>query len=425
MGEHPKESTILMVDELVEFLLKNQENLQEFAEDSSKKEQLVPILRSIILAPDKENIKNSLKEFIEKLKDFGIKLGKESEDDIPILWSNGRPGNVFITDEYNKKHSHYGDTDSPIFRVLWNIMPKVFSKMEALGKEKFNGTYCQEMLNLGNSIGVNHIPYDRLLSELWVEEMPLNTILKGDVRVEFGQNREEESKKSKAEKAYLTTDSVLSLSELPILLDRIAQHNVNMDLVGTPNEKVYLENIGVSEDEIISGNYKDIKERYSEDRDNPNAGCIVLRKVERSLDGKISTEFIRTPVKLKFMILKLEKQRLKEIEKRLGKIEEITIERIIRENSDITNSFSSEKRQHAFVEKVRQKTEKGVPSLFKVTAGSKEGLFKRFAFNRTVIGQQDKSISKKEQEVSSHLEALLRKREENEMTTENSHSFAG
>ena len=47
-------------------------------------------------------------------------------------------------------------------------------------------------------------------------------------------------------------------------------------------------------------------------------GVILLKAVERGKDGKIiSGEAIRTPVKLKLMILELEKRRLKKVNKRV------------------------------------------------------------------------------------------------------------
>lgn len=108
----------------------------------------------------------------------------------------------------------------------------------------------KKMYEQANSEGIpEHIPYDRLLSELWVEEMPLDSSLNGRVRIEFGQNN---ISKAKERNVYLKTDNVLAVLEFPILLDKIAQHNIDMDLAGTPRKKVYLENIGVSINKIIN-----------------------------------------------------------------------------------------------------------------------------------------------------------------------------
>ena len=174
-----------------------------------------------------------------------------------------------------------------------------------------------------------HIPYDRLLSELWVKEMPLDGSLKGRVRIEFGQNN---ISKAKERNVYLKTDNVLAVLEFPILLDRIAQHNINMDLAGTPEKKVYLENIGVSAEEIINEKYKSIDERYAEGKDNPGTGYLLLRKAERGENGEITRTSINTPIQLRYLILKLEKQRLKEINQRLDKTKKITKEDIKIEN---------------------------------------------------------------------------------------------
>ena len=126
-----------------------------------------------------------------------------------------------------------------MFGILWEIFPNIFNELAEIEenkvfkvKEELNDTYIKKMYEQANSEGIpEHIPYDRLLSELWVEEMPLDSSLKGRVRIEFGQNN---ISKAKERNVYLKTDNVLAVLEFPILLDRIAQHNINMDLAGTP-----------------------------------------------------------------------------------------------------------------------------------------------------------------------------------------------
>ena len=345
------ENVAKTIDELVENVFEycyvddEEENKEEcelqklIASDTSRKEQLKPILKEIILSKDKNGIKENLKNLIKKLKEFGVKIESNSEESnskknsYPVLWSNGRPDNEFENESYNSQKDHFDDEASPLFGILWEIFPNIFNKLAEIEenkvfkvKEELNDTYIKKMYEQANSEGIpEHIPYDRLLSELWVEEMPLDSILKGEIRIEFGQNNQSNIKEKKI---YSPTDSVLSVSELPILLDRIAQHNINMDLAGTPEKKVYLENIGVSAEEIINEKYKSIDERYAEGKDNPGTGYLLLRKAERGENGEISKTSISTPIQLRYLILKLEKQRLKEINQRLDKTKKITKEDI-------------------------------------------------------------------------------------------------
>lgn len=253
-----------------------------------RKMELTPILEKVVLLKDKPEIKKNLKELIEKLKKFGEEIYTGSETSMPVLWSNGRPESMLENSNYNSEFHHHDDTASPLFRILWEIMGNLTHDDSYFIKD----SYCHQLYDSGAAIGVEHIPYDRLLSEIWVEEIPLDAIFKGNIRIEFGQNKEG----YEAEKIYSVTDSVMILSELPILLDRIAKHNIDMDLAGTPEKKVYLENIGVSLDEIISGKYKTISERYGNGRNNEGAGWIVLRKVKRdrySEDGEIYGEYTK------------------------------------------------------------------------------------------------------------------------------------
>lgn len=222
--------------------------------------------------------------------------------------------------------------------------------------------------------------------------MPLDSSLKGRVRIEFGQNN---ISKAKERNVYLKTDNVLAVLEFPILLDRIAQHNINMDLAGTPEKKVYLENIGVSAEEIINEKYKSIDERYAEGKDNPGTGYLLLRKAERGENGEITRTSINTPIQLRYLILKLEKQRLKEINQRLDKTKKITKEDIKIENQQWDNSFNTEEQQHTFLERVRKKQEEKITKL-KTESNEK-------SFKKSIIEHQ----KKKEDKTSSRIKEIL------------------
>lgn len=189
------------------------------------------------------------------------------------------------------------------------------------------------------------------MSEIWVKTIPLKDILNRELVIEFGQN----SLLFDKNKVFSTTDSVMSVSELPILLDRIAKHNLDIDLGIVVGEKIYLEKAGVSKKQVKNGEQEDIE--Y-----NSNKGLIVVKKVERGLGNDNSEKYIRVPIELRYLILKLEKRRLKKIITRLEESRELMTERNVlikaaEENSNIQNSFDNEEQQHNFIERARQKQE--------------------------------------------------------------------
>ena len=112
------ENVAKTIDELVENVFEycyvddEEENKEEcelqklIASDTSRKEQLKPILKEIILSKDKNGIKENLKNLIKKLKEFGVKIESNSEESnskknsYPVLWSNGRPDNEFENESY-------------------------------------------------------------------------------------------------------------------------------------------------------------------------------------------------------------------------------------------------------------------------------------------------------------------------------------
>ncbi len=329
--------------------IKTLEQIRErfFSEEIQKiKEQL----RLIILSKDKKEIKKHIKELINKMEEFGIgyydnnKYNK-SRNIAPIFWSNGGDGDGKLSknNEYNLKAEHYYYDDNERMSILWNI---VENAIKYTGKLDIDGTYCKEMFEKGG-----HIPYDKLLSEVWVETMPIEDITNGELRIEFGQN----INGRKANEVFFATDAVLAVSELPILLDRIAQHNIE-----NPGNEVYLKNVGVSLNEINSGKFEDISGRYgkgenSESKNNEGANLIIVEAVERDeVSSEILQEHNKTVLSLKYLILKREKQRLKKCIKRLEKEEnkEKTLEDL-----NIDSWSDNENEQHNFIEKARKKQE--------------------------------------------------------------------
>lgn len=380
----------------------------KYPDNIQRKEELIPIFKEIILSKDKKEIKQHFKEFIEILKRFKVSITpkfNEPKDNAPVLWSGGRPKFELKDDEYNSKIQYYDDEMSPLFNILWSVARRIIEDIGDPDTE-INDTYCQKMFELGRKIGVTHIPYDRILSELWVEEMVSKQehISKHKIRIEFGQNNPERDKNE----VFFTTYSVMAMSELPILLDLIAQYNIKMDLEGTPEKKVYLENIGISAEEIKNDNYKSINERYGkgendEYKNNKNAGYIVVKGVKRDSDGDISEESAKNIIRLKSLILKLEKRRLRKAGKRLDEIkEEITKENILKEAISIKDSFDNEEQQHNFIERARSKGE--------INYLMNEFFIKNKKDNSIEVLTNDQNKLVEKEKTNSSLEILLNER---------------
>ncbi len=389
------------VDKVIDSLIKCKTSYTPLTLDNltkdklEEREEVNETLKLIILSRDKTGIKKHIKKLIEILKKLNVPFVDEnsynqkdkSKPKAPVLWSNGMPNNVLVGDgsnKYNLKINYYDDRGSLVFRILWSIIKEAIMRT---GELNIDNTYCQELFKECNGdiiiengktkevVLKKHVPYDKFLSELWVEEIPLDIILRNEIRLEFGQNdsyirrRDKTLIKRDKDKVYFATDSVMSMSELPILLDRIAKYNIEMELAGTPEKKIYLENVGVSIDEVISGNYKTISERYGEGKDNENAGYVILKKIERSgPHGDASKESIMVPIKLKLMILKLEEQRLTEIEEELDSLKEKIVKEwimtngkisrmLMEKNSSLKNSFVSEEQQNNFIEEIKREQE--------------------------------------------------------------------
>lgn len=344
-------------DDVVELLLDLDKLKNVIPNDQERKRQFAPILKKIVLSKDKAEIKENIRELMENLNRFGVTFHDDSlyEDEsivrAPILWSNAKNFGLLNRDRYNPNTYYYYYSNNKVMMVLWNI---IGNAVKIQDKIEINGTYCREMFELGRIIRadpISHIPYDRLLSEIWVETMPLDDILNKELVIEFGQN----SPLFNENGVFFATDSVMSVSELPILLDRIAKHNLDIDLGIAVGEKIYLEKTGISKKQIKDGTQEDIK-------DDINRGFIVVKKVKRDLGGNISKEYIRVPIELRYLILKLEKRRLKKIITKLEKSEEVITEEnilteAVKENSNIQNSFDNEEQQHNFIERARQKQE--------------------------------------------------------------------
>lgn len=425
-----------IIDEFISRIIDIEPELKNYCNDKKNNKEVSNILKLMLLSETKNDLKIHSKELIEKLEEFGMTVYPKSKDDIPLLWTNGRPNNVFEDKFYNSEVGHYQDEDSPIFKVLWNIIPKFlypegeieiyhpgvpiedldfeeeFDPKEELNlgyeKERLNKIYeiikntcCFKLRKLGIKYYSDnlHIPYDRFLSELWVEEISPKNISK--IRIEFGQNRLDQYASKRG--VCIPTDSVLSISELPVLLNIIAKHNIDMDLKGEPKKKIYLDNIGVSENEAVNMKYSKIKDRYGEGRDNENTGCLVLKKVNRESDIQ---DINYVPVKLKYLILKLEKRRLKKIEKSLKETKDKSLEQI---NNELGDSIKSKlKKQNKMIEKVRTKQFNRASKHIKI-----EDEFEQNKLRKYIIEHQNRVIKKMEGKKQTRLARLKAQKDSN------------
>ncbi len=434
-----KEESIKKANEVVDKLFK-ETNLKDGLSyiDQEMEEQLTPTLSSIILSKDETDIKKHFKELIGKLKE---KLERERlkktdeekeivkkvgdafyKEDVfkyyyrfynpdgkveqnthilkaPILFvedndPNGETNLVYfvssllpMSSDYNSEVQHY----SYLATVLSDV-EEVMKRMVNIAKNEsyknyFKNTYFYKTLEQSEDNSIESVPYYKfLLSELFIEEIPKEDIDTNSVRIEFGQT---DSRKRSKDKVSLATGSTLAFC-ISKLADRIAQSNVNMILSNNLDKKIYLENTGVSADEIIEGNYKHIERYEGKDKINKDAGYIVVEKAEYGPDGKIYRKSTRVPVKLELPIVKLEERRLEKIREKLTELltilknpeeqgfeenrekfaeleEKITKEWIMtngkmakilmEENSNIENSFDNEKQRHSFIEEIRREQE--------------------------------------------------------------------
>ncbi len=336
-------------DEVVNSLFDYYELKDIIKNEQERKKQLAPILKKIVLSKNKVEIEENIKELMESLDRFGVKFYDEglyedkSKARTPIFWSNATDSGFPNSNEYNSGAYHYYLSNNKLIVSTWKIIGEA---VKLVHDHEFKDTYCWKM-----SEAANNVLLARLMSEIWIKSIPLKDILNKELVIEFGQN----SLLFDESKVFSTTDSTMSAYELPILLDRIAKHNLDIDSGIAVGEKIYLEKTGVSKKQIKNGEQEDIE--Y-----NSNKGLIVVKKVERNLKGSVLKEYIRVPIELRYLILKLEKQRLKKIITRLEESRELMTERNVlikaaEENSNIQNSFDNEEQQHNFIERARQKQE--------------------------------------------------------------------
>lgn len=234
--------------------------------EQERKKQLAPILKKIVLSKDKVEIEENIKELMESLDRFEVKFYDEGlyEDKLkartPILWSNSTDLGFPRPSEYDLNSYHYYLENNGLIVSTWKIIGEA---VKLVHDHEFKDTYCWEI-----SEAVNNVLLARLMSEIWIKTIPLKDILNKELVIEFGQN----SLLFDKNKVFSTTDSTMSVSELPILLDRIAKHNLDIDLGIAVGEKIYLEKTGVSKKQIKNGEQEDIE--Y-----NSNKGLIVVKKL--------------------------------------------------------------------------------------------------------------------------------------------------
>lgn len=76
----------------------------------------------------------------------------------------------------------------------------------------------------------SHIPYDKILSELWIKLLSNNQLR--NIKIEFGQNTDNFGRNSELGKstvASINPDNIMTNNELPILLARVAKFNLDLE----------------------------------------------------------------------------------------------------------------------------------------------------------------------------------------------------
>lgn len=209
-------------------------------------EEVLIKVTEICQTSDKDTFKLACKDFVRKCVECGLPYGdyKDStkKDEgfrtIPLLWTNKGLNKNFVPGGKDDKGllkeeaylDYISDTESPPFKLLWNIVSHVIEGSDKLNNRvQFERTFLyiireEQKKPQFKPVGKHHIPYDKPLSEVWTEEIPeiLKTTGKklDDVKIEIGQNN----------LIFCGTgvkrDSIFCQSELPIFLRIVAENNL-------------------------------------------------------------------------------------------------------------------------------------------------------------------------------------------------------
>ena len=233
--------------------------------------ELNKLRRKIQKSNSEEEFMANARDFIERFRDSNfLPLYHDGRDKV-ALWTNWGMGvdgdaiRLIRTPEYK---DYVNDSLSMLFSELWRIVPDYLKEAgEDIAKQKqaerdektlteqdFNSTQFfrdlhEECMKVAREWNINatkpsHVPYDKLLSQLFIEAAPDEKLQ--DVRIEWGQNLPEETKLS-VEKAtgipytlQINTCNVFAQAELPIFLSRVAAYNVNKRKLGQFNKIITL-----------------------------------------------------------------------------------------------------------------------------------------------------------------------------------------
>lgn len=205
-------------------------------ESSDLKGSLAQQIVKIYESKDKEELKNAYRELFAIAQSTPkIEVQKRTK---PILWTASGLSHAFERPENKdllelKFEEYYSDSELVPFKLAWRIM-------ESIGIAKFNedvqvGTIIKEILALSKE-EYGHIEYDKILSELFVEEIPVESLR--DVRIAYGQDISNRKKSQQG----IVQDHIFASFELPCLLARVAKYNVNCVQLGKAEEKISLAN---------------------------------------------------------------------------------------------------------------------------------------------------------------------------------------
>ncbi|MDR2777451.1 MAG: hypothetical protein LBB24_01625 [Rickettsiales bacterium] len=201
---------------------------------TTKAEKIIKDCESYNDLRDKMEQSQNKEDFVKNVRDF-VKEFRDS-DFLPLasndrkrndvaLWTNWGLKDISENEEYSQ---YIDDNSSCLFSHLWFIT-RMYIDDENFKESAFFNELREECEGQG------HIPYDKILSEIFVESIDENKL--GNVRIEYGQNRDVPK-----EEDVINARNVFFNNELPVFLAGSAKYNANMrrlDAEGeqTPEEK--------------------------------------------------------------------------------------------------------------------------------------------------------------------------------------------
>ncbi|MDR3078546.1 MAG: hypothetical protein LBU15_00735, partial [Rickettsiales bacterium] len=191
-----------------------------FQKDYEDYKQYEELKEKIMASETEEDFVENVKRFVEAFKDgtFLPMKGIVHGGDKVALWTN-RGADGLIGEQGNVKgyRDYMDDQRCVLFRELWGMTQKFIATTETAFAKKLK----EDCKKSKTETGLEHIPYDMILSEIYAEYIGKEKLK--DVRIEYGQNRDNIPYSGEKMK----TQHVFFQSELPVYLARSAKHNVD------------------------------------------------------------------------------------------------------------------------------------------------------------------------------------------------------